>query len=296
MQENKLYVGYRITERCNAGPQCVSRCFSRQGLPQKDPTLDEIQTTFRNIAPFVHTVNNMGGEPSLRPDVPEILHMEKQVGMQRVLSTNGILLHPEKYPGRLEEIVGNLDWMSLSLDSADSVNNDWMRGRGQHAAAKAIIEWFYHHRPECKLKINTQVTRKNIEDIMAIPQLFGFDVVTDWKLLQWTGRADAQRVAETWSIAPDQFTWVASIIRNTYPDIPIVERAWPEPEPDTILIRPDGTLQVNSLENDYVSVGNVMTGDPAAAFTKARTLYERISRANNTEFRESYPTEGKMTS
>lgn len=292
MQEIKFYVGYRVTERCNAGQQCISRCFSRQGTPQKDPTLDEIRRTLSNVAPFAHTVNSMGGEPTIRPDLPEILHMAQQEGVQRVLSTNGLLLHPGKYPGRLEEIVGNLDWMSLSFDSADSVKNDWMRGKGQHDAAHAIIQWFFKNRPDCKLKINTQVTRQNMKEILEIPQVFGFDVVTDWKLLQWTGRGDARKVTDTWSITPDQFTWLVSEVRTSYPNMTIVERAWPEPDPDTLIIRPDGMLQINSLEHDYVPVGNVLTGDPRAAFTKARILYERISQANNTEFQESYPAEG----
>lgn len=72
----------------------------------------------------------------------------------------------------------------------------------------------------------------------------------------------------------------------------IVERAWPEPDPDTVIIRPDGTLQINSLEHDYVPVGNVLTGDPGAAFANARTLYERIPQANTMEFQESYPAQG----
>ena len=154
----KLYVGYRVTERCNAGPQCISRCFSRQGLPQEDPSLSTIQDVFRRIAPFVHTINIMGGEPPLRSDIPQVLQMAQQEGMQCVLSTNGILLHPEKYPGRLEKIIPHLNWMSLSLDSANPDKNDWMRGTGQYNAAKAIIRWFYDNRPDCELKINVEDT------------------------------------------------------------------------------------------------------------------------------------------
>lgn len=289
MSEKLQYAGFRLTERCNAGKACKDRCFSREGVILPDPPLSQILTTLDRIEGLVVDINNMGGEPTNREDLPQILRAEQERGFGRVMSTNALLLSEE----RLDEIVPLLDWLSLSVDADSQRVNDGLRGKGQWESARRVIGWFGKHKPTCRLKINTQVNAANLDHIDAIPAtLFGNGIVTDWKLLQWTPRGDAAKVTDRYAVTGEVFAETVARMRKKYPGIVIVERAYPEPEPDTFIIRPDGTAEVNGELNTYRVVGNVLTEDPRGVIARAATIYSRFTETNRTEYHESYPSEG----
>lgn len=72
-REKRLYeVIFFVTSVCNA--KCRT-CFYWEALNQKgDLTLAEIETLTRTMPPFHHLILS-GGEPTLRRDLPEIIHL-----------------------------------------------------------------------------------------------------------------------------------------------------------------------------------------------------------------------------
>ncbi len=121
---------WELTYACNL--ECV-HCLSSSG--QRDPrelSTEEAKGVIDELAALkVFYVNVGGGEPLVRRDFFELLEyaIDKRVGVK--FSTNGYLLDAEKAK-RLAEM-DYLD-IQLSLDGADAVTNDPIRGEGSYAA------------------------------------------------------------------------------------------------------------------------------------------------------------------
>jgi len=283
------YIGFRITEQCSAGPACIARCFSQEQELFADPPLSTVYTVLRHLKDSgVKTVNIMGGEPTQRTDLPLILAFaHNDLGLDTVLSTNAMPLTPEL----LDEMEPHLTWLSLSLDADTKSFNDALRGKGQWDAAHRAAHWFGQKDRSVGWKVNTQVTALNVNNIGGIPDSLGKPQV--WKLLQWTPRAKAALVTDRYAITPEMYNNAVGALRERYPDVCIVERPYPETEPDTGIIRPDGTFEINARPHEYVVIGNILMDDPSELFRKAGVVYEQFAPENAHEFHKSYHAKGR---
>jgi cyclic pyranopterin phosphate synthase len=123
-----------VTDRCNFRcPYCMPKEVFGPGYPfLKDPqlmTLDELTRIVRAFRAFgVEKVRITGGEPLLRPDVPELIRVLKQeLGVPDVaLTTNGWLL--EKMAPALH--AAGLNRLNVSVDSLDDTTAGKLNGLG----------------------------------------------------------------------------------------------------------------------------------------------------------------------
>lgn len=282
--EALTYIGLRITEQCNAGPACIDRCFSQQGDPQGEATTADFFTIIQTLRENgIHAINIMGGEPTLREDLPEILKYAKSVGLEVILSTNTLSLPNEK----LDAIAPYIDWLSISIDADNKRMNDGLRGPGQFASVNRVLEHIAQSDYPFRVKVNTQVTAINKNQIAHIPDMFRGQVEV-WKLLQWTPRADAKGVMDIYAIEAEEYATIVASLHSEHPSVTIVERPYPEPDPDTVIIRPDGTVEVNDDAFDYTVVGNIFH-EPFAVLQQAAIIYARLPSENTSEFQHSYP-------
>jgi MoaA/NifB/PqqE/SkfB family radical SAM enzyme len=103
-----------LTERCNNN--CIHCCIN---LPEHDETAraremntDFVKDVIRQAADLgCLTVRFTGGEPLLRPDLPELYEFTRRLGIQVILFTNARLITPELVdllaripPGRVVEV------------------------------------------------------------------------------------------------------------------------------------------------------------------------------------------------
>jgi len=100
-----------ITNRCNA--RCPT-CFASADRKKEyifEPTIEEIDFMLDSIAGDVKAMQLTGGEPTLRPDLPEIILHAKQRGINHIeINTNGIVLASPKgteYVKSLESMFGD---------------------------------------------------------------------------------------------------------------------------------------------------------------------------------------------
>ncbi|OGG11535.1 hypothetical protein A2Z00_02805 [Candidatus Gottesmanbacteria bacterium RBG_13_45_10] len=280
------YVGYRVTEGCNAGQACRDRCFSREGgTTPPDPSIDEVRLSLWTLREAgIRAVNLMGGEPTTRDDIVDIARFAHDIGLRVILTTNTIALTKE----RLDELAPYLDWLSVSIEADNQRVNDGLRGRGQLAAVTQVIGWIGEENYPFHLKVNTQVTAQNMRHIDNIPHFFCGNVEI-WKLLQWTPRGDAKKVMSIYAVSPEQYEETVRRERSLHPGLHIVERPYPEIDPDTVILRPGGDLEVNAGP-DYVVVGNILTEDARDVLAQAGMIYSRLNVANRMELNESYPS------
>lgn len=123
-----------VTDRCNFRcPYCMPKEVFGPGYRfLRDPQLMTLPELVRIVRAFrglgVEKVRLTGGEPLLRPDVPDLIRILKQeVGVPDLaLTTNGWLL--EKLAPALR--AAGLDRLNVSVDSLDDVTAGKLNGQG----------------------------------------------------------------------------------------------------------------------------------------------------------------------
>lgn len=107
-------------------------------------------------------INFAGGEPTLCPHLPRVLKEARECGFTTSIISNGALLRP-----LLENDAANLDWVGLSVDSADeAVQAALGRGGGDHV--QRSVELFDLVRTRgLSSKLNTVVTALNWKEDMS---------------------------------------------------------------------------------------------------------------------------------
>ena len=187
--EAPICLTWELTYACNLA--CV-HCLSSSG--RRDPrelSTSEAKALIDEMAELkIFYVNIGGGEPMIRSDFFEIIDhcVDRGVGVK--FSTNGTRLDAEK-----AERLAKSDYVDvqISLDGADAVTNDAVRGEGSYDAAIQAMENLVAAN-FVQFKISVVMTRHNI------PQLDAFEALADHygAQLRLTRLRPSGRGADTW--------------------------------------------------------------------------------------------------
>ena len=119
----------RVNSKCNLA--CDMCSWKRQALALPENVFRSLVLRSRIVG--VRVINVTGGEPTLLPNIKDILKYIKDNGFRVSLSTNGCV-----EPERLKELVEFVDRVDISLDSYDAAIHD--RIRGKDGAFKETME------------------------------------------------------------------------------------------------------------------------------------------------------------
>ena len=112
-----------------------------------------------------------GGEPLLRPQVPNLTAQATALGMRVNMTTNGTLI-TKPLAKRLVE--AGLRGVNVSVDSPDRRMHDQVRGEaGAWKRTTRAISYLrrYAHKGKLEIRINTVVSRSNYAGLTALPDL-----------------------------------------------------------------------------------------------------------------------------
>lgn len=149
-------------------------------------------------------INFAGGEPTLCPWLPQLIHRAKALGITTSVVTNGSRI-TEAW---LSEVGSSLDWLALSIDAVDPAvlerigrkTSDGPMSEDDYADIIRVVK-----ARGIRLKVNTVVCRENWQDDMTA---FILRVRPErWKILQVlpvAGQNDGG--VERFVIDPPQFT------------------------------------------------------------------------------------------
>jgi 12,18-didecarboxysiroheme deacetylase len=161
--DKKPVVVWNVTRRCNL--KCV-HCYAQA---QDHATADELTTregkaVLDDLAQFgAPVVLFSGGEPLVRPDLPELAAYAVAKGMRAVISTNGTLIRPA-VAQELKQI--GLSYVGISLDGMEAIND---RFRGVKGSFQKALEGIRACQ-EAGIKVGLRFTmnRFNSREIPAI--------------------------------------------------------------------------------------------------------------------------------
>lgn len=115
-----------LTMRCNG--RCVFCSIWQPSFQQElepEMTTDQIKRIIDQLNQLdVQVVNFTGGEPTLRPDLSDLITYAAGKGMMPTIATNGFNLYNLLRAGKLADV----EWIMVSLDWPDRENHDRYRG------------------------------------------------------------------------------------------------------------------------------------------------------------------------
>jgi 12,18-didecarboxysiroheme deacetylase len=162
-KDKKPVVVWNMSRRCNL--KCI-HCYSssQNRLYPDELTTEEAKVMIEDLAAFGAPVLLFsGGEPVMRPDLPELAQFAVDHGMRAVISTNGTLITKEK--AKIFHQIG-LSYVGVSLDGMEATHD---RFRGVAGAFDAAIQGIRNCR-EMGIKVGVRFTinRHNVDDVPAI--------------------------------------------------------------------------------------------------------------------------------
>jgi MoaA/NifB/PqqE/SkfB family radical SAM enzyme len=158
------------------------------------------------------TVVLLGGEPTLREDLPVIVREALRCGLEVGIATNGQALSSRMRDALLE--AGRIS-INVSLDSAFAAENDAVRGDGYHARAVATLCALLEARramgAPARVTIQVTLTHANLERLPeSLPRLTDLGVDT---ILVERMRSYPWQPPEVRRLAPGPAEWIAGAER-----------------------------------------------------------------------------------
>lgn len=131
-QDKKPVVVWNITRQCNLKCRhCYAQAKGKR--PRGELTTREGKTLLDDLSAFgAPVILFSGGEPVLRPDLPELAQYAVAKGMRAVISTNGTLI-TKALAKTLKDI--GLSYVGISLDGLETVNDRFRGVPGAFAQA-----------------------------------------------------------------------------------------------------------------------------------------------------------------
>lgn len=162
-KDKRPVVVWNMTRTCNL--KCI-HCYSnsRNVRYEGELTTEEAGAMIDDLAAFGSPVMLFsGGEPLMRPDLPDLARHAVRRGMRAVISTNGSLLTREN-AAVFREI--GLSYIGVSLDGMEDTHD---RFRGTKGAFRAAMDGIRTCRDAgIKVGVRFTINRHNVADVPAI--------------------------------------------------------------------------------------------------------------------------------
>ncbi len=163
-KDKRPVVVWNVTRRCNL--KCVHCYAHAKNIPfDNELTTEQGKQLIDDLADFGSPVMLFsGGEPMMRPDLPELAAYAVEKGMRAVISTNGTLITPEK--ARTLKKIG-LSYVGISLDGMQEIND---RFRGMAGAFRQALEGIKNCQ-QAGIKVGLRFTINKF-NVSEIPKIF----------------------------------------------------------------------------------------------------------------------------
>lgn len=164
-----LYVKIKLVYTCNLRCEMCNHWRVRRERPLAPARLHEVLEELATLG--CRKIHFTGGEPLLRPQVPELTAHASELGIRVNMTTNGTLVDK----GLAKRLVkAGLRTVNLSLDSPERRVHDRVRGRrGAWKQTVRALRYFKRvaHKGKLSIRVNTVVSRLNYRSLATMPDL-----------------------------------------------------------------------------------------------------------------------------
>lgn len=198
---NTTHLDYPVMAEIALTDRCNNRCkFCFWGVgeirkPTTELTTEQVKMLIRKVwfqakAPSLHFT---GGEPTLRPDLPELIAYARNMGFRVILLTNGRLLKRKEFSEQL--INSGLNGAQISLEATNAnlhdkivgvkgAFEDTVQGIQNMLSIPGVYKKFWVH-------TNTTINRWNLDDVIEMPYFLKELGLTAFSMnmVIWSGNA-----------------------------------------------------------------------------------------------------------
>ena len=140
LTEQTISIHINLTFDCNLN--CPT-CFAKETESRPELSVMSLEEMEKQLKPYLHLKKKpmivlVGGEPTLRKDLFEIIRSFKSLGFNVRLSTNGIKLVDINFVKKLKD--AGLDWVLVQFDSLIPENFKILRGEELLPIKLKVIE------------------------------------------------------------------------------------------------------------------------------------------------------------
>lgn len=164
-----LYVKIKVNYGCNLKCEMCKHWRMTREAPIPMDRFREVITELAEMG--AQKIHFSGGEPMLRPQLPDLVAQATGLGMRVTLTTNGTLINKEKAKTLIE---AGLRGVNISIDSPVRKMHEKIRGvEGSFKLTTRAVSLFrkYAHKGKLTVRINTVVGRSNYQTLAALPDL-----------------------------------------------------------------------------------------------------------------------------
>ena len=216
-----FYSGIELTNKCNLG--CKWCYDNSHGEDSREISFEEVKECIRNLKELGTEILNLTGrEATIRDDLLEIIKYAKELGLKVILTTNGFSLL-KKY----KEALQYLDYLSIPLDASKPELANLIRCSSNGEPSNHferimnILDYLKDNEFDFKLKINTLVEKRNLNDVSLIGRVIFCDI---WKIVEVQKQGDAIKNWKEISITNEQYSKVVNNIldmqkKGEYPNV-----------------------------------------------------------------------------
>src|SRR6186997_1003651 len=164
-----LYVKMKVFYGCNLKCEMCNHWRETRESPVPAKRFMEVISELGEMG--TKKIHISGGEPMLRPQIPEFVELASSLGIKVTMTTNGTLVDKAKAKRLVE---GGLRGVNVSIDSPIRKMHEKIRGvDGCFKATVKAVELFrrYKHKGKLTIRINTVVSRTNYQTLETLPDL-----------------------------------------------------------------------------------------------------------------------------
>ena len=164
-----IYVKIKVNYGCNL--KC-EMCKHWRETREPPISMDRFREVISELGELgCQKIHFSGGEPMLRPQLPDLVEHATQLGMRVTLTTNGTLIDKIKAKRLVE---AGLRGVNVSIDSPLRKMHEKIRGvEGAFKKTTRTVMLFnkYAHKGKLTVRINTVVGRSNYQTLATLPDL-----------------------------------------------------------------------------------------------------------------------------
>ncbi|MEW6028303.1 MAG: radical SAM protein [Chloroflexota bacterium] len=164
-----IYVKIKVNYGCNLKCEMCKHWRETREPPISMDRFREIISELSELG--AKKIHFSGGEPMLRPQLPDLIEHATGLGIRVTLTTNGTLIDKEKAKRLIE---AGLRGVNISIDSPIRKMHEKIRGvEGAFKATARSVALFrkYAHKGKLTVRINTVVSRTNYTTLATLPDL-----------------------------------------------------------------------------------------------------------------------------
>ena len=239
-------VCWNITSRCNENCEFCYRilCNKENRLEQNKKILDAL------IALKIEKITWTGGECLLYPYLYDLMREAHKNGIKNNIITNGKAL-TVKDINKIEEFT---DYITFSLDTLnEELNYDLGRGRGHTSHILELMDYITNNDINIKLKLNSIVTSKNINDLKEVAEIVKKYDLERWKIFKFISlRGNSIYNEDKFSVSDEEYEDILKYIKNEKMDCPVIECKEQDIQNKYLLINAIGQFLVTLNGEDKV--------------------------------------------